>query len=119
MRVLVVEDDPGMASVLGRGLAENGYAVDVSRTGGDGIWLGTEQDYDVIVLDVGLPDVDGLTVLGRLREAGRGGPWGCERLWARPADDIGCSWCIGQGCGSYLQDLRQLSGSHPPVTGCA
>jgi two-component system, OmpR family, response regulator len=74
VRVLVVEDDPAMASVLARGLVEHGYAVDVAATGQDGVWLGCEHDYDVLVLDVGLPGIDGLTVLGRLHQAGRWAP---------------------------------------------
>lgn len=74
MRVLVIEDDAGMASVLNRGLTENGYAVDLAATGEDGLWLGCEHDYDVLVLDVGLPGIDGLAALRRLREAGRWAP---------------------------------------------
>ncbi len=74
MRLLVVEDDPGMASVLTRGLGENGYAVDVASTGEDGLWLGCEQDYDVVLLDIGLPGIDGLTTLRRLRDARRWTP---------------------------------------------
>jgi len=71
MRALVVEDDPGMASVLARGLREAGIAVDLASNGADGLWLATDIEYDVVVLDVGLPDVDGLQVLSRLRAAGR------------------------------------------------
>ena len=74
MRVLVVEDDPGMSAVLRRGLVENGYAVDLAGSGEDGLWLGCENEYDAIVLDLGLPDIDGLTALRRLREAGRWAP---------------------------------------------
>jgi len=74
VRVLVVEDDAGMASVLARGLDEGGYAVDVAGTGTDALWLAVENDYDALVLDIGLPDVDGLTVLARLRAAGRWAP---------------------------------------------
>jgi len=71
VRVLVVEDETGMASVLRRGLVEAGFAVDVAVTGEDGLWFATEQDYDVVVLDLGLPAMDGLTLLRRLRETGR------------------------------------------------
>src|SRR5512135_958634 len=63
-----------MASVLVRGLTENGYAVDVAETGEDGVWLGREYSYDAVVLDLGLPDRDGLAVLRELREAGRWAP---------------------------------------------
>ena len=74
MRLLVVDDEPAMASVLSRGLVEGGYAVDVAPTGAQALWLATENDYDLVVLDVGLPDLDGLEVLARLRSAGRWTP---------------------------------------------
>jgi len=74
VRVLVVEDEPRMATLLQRGLGEEGYAVDVAHDGTDGLWLGTEQDYDAIVLDVMLPGIDGLEVCRRLRAADRWAP---------------------------------------------
>jgi two-component system, OmpR family, response regulator len=74
MRVLVVEDDAGLAAVLARGLNEAGFAVDSAADGGAGLWLGTENDYDVVVLDLGLPDIDGLRVLSGLRSAERWAP---------------------------------------------
>lgn len=74
MRVLVVEDDPGLAAVLVRGLEEAAFAVDSAVDGGTALWLGTENEYDVVVLDLGLPDLDGLSVLSRLRAAGRWAP---------------------------------------------
>ncbi len=74
MRVLVVEDETKMAGLLKRGLEEEGYAVDVAGDGGEAVWLATENPYDVVVLDVMLPDLDGFEVCGRLREAGRWSP---------------------------------------------
>jgi two-component system OmpR family response regulator len=74
MRVLVVEDEVKMAGLLRRALEEEGYAVDVASNGGDGLWLGTENAYDAVVLDLMLPDVDGFDVCRRLREAGRWSP---------------------------------------------
>jgi two-component system, OmpR family, response regulator len=74
VRVLVVEDEPAMAGVLSRGLTENGYAVDVAATGEHGVWLGCEYDYDVLLLDITLPGIDGLTAIRRLRAAGRWAP---------------------------------------------
>jgi two-component system OmpR family response regulator len=74
VRVLVVEDEPRMASLLERGFREEGYAVDVAVDGTGGLWLGTENDYDAIVLDVLLPGLDGVEVCGRLRSAGRWAP---------------------------------------------
>lgn len=69
MRVLVIEDSAKMASLLRRGLTEEGYAVDVAANGVDGVWLATEQPFDAIVLDVVLPDIDGFEVCRRLRGA--------------------------------------------------
>jgi two-component system, OmpR family, response regulator len=74
MRVLVIEDDAGLAAVLARGLEEAGFAVDSAGDGAAGLWLGTENEYDAVVLDLGLPDIDGLHVLARLRAAGRWAP---------------------------------------------
>jgi two-component system OmpR family response regulator len=72
--VLVVEDEIKMAGLLKRGLEEEGYAVDLAATGADGLWAGTENPYDAIVLDVMLPDLDGFEVCRRLRTAGRWAP---------------------------------------------
>jgi len=74
MRVLVVEDDPRMASVLRRGLCEDGFAVDVARTGEEGVWLALDHGYDAVLLDVLLPGIDGFAVLERLRREGRWSP---------------------------------------------
>ena len=74
MRALVIEDGSKMAALLRRGLQEEGFAVDVAANGEDGSWLGTENDYDVILLDVMLPDVDGFEVCRRLRAAQRWAP---------------------------------------------
>ena len=72
MRVLVVEDEPRMAAVLRRGLAEDGFAVDVASTAAVALWLGREHPFDAMVLDVGLPDLDGFELLSELR---RGACW--------------------------------------------
>lgn len=74
MRILVVEDSPRMAGLLRRGLAEEGYAVDVAVTGVDGVWMATENPYDAVVLDVVLPDIDGFEVCRQLRAANRWPP---------------------------------------------
>ena len=74
MRVLVVEDSAKMAGLLRRGLVEDCYAVDVAMNGIDGIWLATENAYDVVLLDVVLPDIDGFEVCRRLRAADRWPP---------------------------------------------
>ncbi len=71
MRVLVVEDDLRMASLLKRGLEEEGHAVDVASDGPEGLWMATEFPYGSVVLDVMLPGFDGFEVCRRLRSAGR------------------------------------------------
>jgi two-component system, OmpR family, response regulator len=74
VRVLVVEDEVKMAGLLRRGLEEEGYSVDVAGNGADAVWLGSENSYDAIVLDVMLPDEDGFEVCRRLRSGGRWAP---------------------------------------------
>ena len=71
MRLLLVEDSERLQRSLGTGLRRAGYAVDVTGTGTDGLWRATSTDYDVIILDVMLPGIDGLSVLRQLREKGR------------------------------------------------
>jgi two-component system OmpR family response regulator len=68
VRVLVVEDDPGMVRVLRRGLTEEGYAVDSCGDGHESVWRAVEMGYDAVVLDVMLPDADGFAVCRELRE---------------------------------------------------
>jgi two-component system OmpR family response regulator len=74
MRALVAEDETRMASLLKRGLEEEGYAVDVSGDGLEAVWMATENEYDVVVLDVMLPGIDGFEVCRRLRAEGRWAP---------------------------------------------
>jgi two-component system OmpR family response regulator len=74
MRVLVVEDEVRMASMLRRGLSEDGYSVDVVADGVEAVWQASEIDYDAVVLDLMLPSIDGFEVCHRLREAGRWAP---------------------------------------------
>ena len=70
MRVLVAEDEGAIADHLSAALSGAGYAVDVARDGGEAEFLGRTEGYDAVVLDLGLPTLDGLSVLRRWREAG-------------------------------------------------
>jgi two-component system OmpR family response regulator len=70
MRVLVVEDEARAAALLRRGLSEEGYAVDVAGDGPEAVWRAAEFGYDVVVLDVMLPGLDGFEVCRRLRAGG-------------------------------------------------
>lgn len=74
MRVLVVEDEPKLRSLLERGLRGHGYAVDTASNGTDALWRGTEWDYDAIVLDIQIPEPNGIEVARGLRERGRWAP---------------------------------------------
>ena len=119
MRALVVEDESKMAALLRRGLQEEGYAVDVASTGADGTWLGNENDYDVILLDAMLPDINGFEVCRRLRAAGRWSP--VLMLTARtttsrsPSRSTSSSRGSGRCCG---EDRRSARRSSPPATWC-
>ena len=70
MRILIVEDEVQLAEQLSRALSEAGYAVDRASDGERGEFLGRTEGYDAVILDLGLPKIDGLTVLKQWREAG-------------------------------------------------
>lgn len=74
MRALVVEDDAAIAALVTAALGEAGFVADRAGSGEDAIHLGETEPYDVAVLDLGLPDSDGLAVLRSWRVAGRGFP---------------------------------------------
>lgn len=74
MRALVVEDDPTMALLTEQVLKQEGFAVDLAATGNDAQTLAFVNEYDAIVLDLGLPDRNGLSVLQALRKEGRSTP---------------------------------------------
>ncbi|MFI7272868.1 response regulator transcription factor [Streptomyces sp. NPDC049879] len=70
MRVLIVEDERRLALSLARGLTAEGFAVDVVHTGTDGLHLATENSYDLVILDIMLPGMNGYRVCAALRAAG-------------------------------------------------
>src|SRR5690349_148619 len=67
VRVLIVEDELRMASLIRRGLVNEGLAADVAGSGEDALWMAPAHDYDAVVLDVMLPDLDGFEVCRRLQ----------------------------------------------------
>ena len=69
MRILVVEDELKTAEYLHQGLTESGYIVDRAITGADGLHLARQHVYDLVILDVNLPELDGWGVLERLRQS--------------------------------------------------
>lgn len=68
MSILVIEDDPKTGDYLKKGLKESGYAVDLARTGTDGLHMALEHAYDLVVLDVMLPGIDGWQIMQALRD---------------------------------------------------
>jgi two-component system OmpR family response regulator len=74
MKILVVEDSTRLAGVLRRGLREEGYAVDLARSGREAVRRSLAANYDAIVLDVVLPDIDGLEVCRQVRAARAAAP---------------------------------------------
>jgi two-component system copper resistance phosphate regulon response regulator CusR len=71
MKILVVEDERKAANYLRRGLSENGFTVDVAGRGEEGLHLASTGDYDLIILDVLLPERDGWSIITALRQAGK------------------------------------------------
>jgi heavy metal response regulator len=74
MRILVVEDEPGIANFIRQGLTEAGHAVDLAWDGREGLDYALAADYDVLVLDIMLPQMDGLALLSELRRRGNKTP---------------------------------------------
>ncbi|MES2211296.1 MAG: response regulator transcription factor [Chloroflexota bacterium] len=74
MKILVLEDDTRLAALLARGLRREGHAIDAAGTVEDAEWMIAESVYDVLLLDVMLPDGDGFSLCGRLRAAGNWTP---------------------------------------------
>lgn len=108
MRVLIVEDQPNIASYLRRALEEQGYAVDLAASGPEALRWAAVVKYDLVVLDIMLPGIDGIAVCRRLR--GQGSQAAILMLTARDAVDdrvLG----LDAGADDYLVkpfDLREL-----------
>src|SRR5260370_25521092 len=90
MRILIVEDDAALSSFIRKGLEAEHHAVDVANEGNQGRSMAIEFDYDLVVLDLQLPGVDGLSVLKSLRQ--RKANWPVMVLTARrrEADRLQC-----------------------------
>ncbi len=70
MRILIVEDEKSLADVIKNGLEEEGYAVDAAYTGEEGLFMAEHEPSDLIILDIMLPAVDGMTILKKIRRVG-------------------------------------------------
>ena len=108
-RVLLVEDDGDLSAMLAEVLADAGYEVDVARDGQRGLHLGLTRSYDVLVLDRGLPAIEGLDLLGRLRGRGVATPALVLSALGNPADRVAG---LDAGAEDYLAkpfDLDELT----------
>jgi DNA-binding response OmpR family regulator len=70
MRILIVEDEKSLADILKKGLEEERYAVDIAYNGEDGLFMAENEPSDLVILDIMLPVIDGMTILKRIRKAG-------------------------------------------------
>ena len=70
MRLLIVEDEKSLADILKKGLEEEGYAVDVAYDGEEGLFMAENEASDLIILDIMLPFIDGMTILKNVRQKG-------------------------------------------------
>lgn len=71
MKILIVEDEPKTAAYLAKGLRESGFVADVASDGQEGLFLAQNSDYDLIVLDVMLPKLNGWSIIKKLRDSGK------------------------------------------------
>src|SRR6478735_4076202 len=84
MRILLVEDDKDLQRLLKKALSDAGYVVDVASDGEEGHFLGDTEPYDAIILDLGLPKMDGVTVLERWSDKVAGFDAGADDYVAKP-----------------------------------
>jgi DNA-binding response OmpR family regulator len=125
-RILVVDDDPSVTSLLKRGLSYEGYSVDIAGSGAAGLTLAREQAPDLIVLDIMMPGIDGLEVLRRLRAGDTRLPVIMLTAKDAPADQV---QGLETGADDYVVKpftfevllarvralLRRQQAEHPPV----
>ena len=126
MRLLVVDDDTRLVGALRRGLEAEGFAVDTAGDGVEAQWLAEENPYDVIVLDVMLPGVDGVALCKRLRHAGN---WTPVLMLTARTDSAEVARALDSGADDYLAKpfsyvvllarlralLRRGGSTRPPV----
>src|SRR3954465_3770186 len=91
LRLLVIEDDPDLNRQLATALTDAGYVVDRAFDGEEGHYLGETEPYDAVILDIGLPKMDGISVLEAWRRAGRAMP---VLMLTAPAPRGGQGWGV-------------------------
>lgn len=99
LRILVVEDEKKVATFIKKGLQEEGYAVDAVYNGTDGLNFATDQSYDLVILDIYLPGIDGLTILKKLRDVKVKTPVLLLTVRATPEDKV---LGLNSGADDYL-----------------
>jgi len=99
MRILITEDEKDLANALARGLRQQGYAADIALDGEEALAMTEVNDYDLIILDLNLPKIDGVEVCQRIRSAGL--PVGILMLTARSSLDDRVNG-LDQGADDYL-----------------
>jgi CheY-like chemotaxis protein len=114
LRLLVVEDDPDLNRQLTTALTDAGYVVDRAFDGEEGHFLGDSEPYDAVVLDIGLPKMDGISVLEAWRRAGRAMPVIALLLFSGLWHPIRRPGCVKRSCcvppitapGKYFRSIR-------------
>lgn len=115
MRLLLIEDDPALAEVTRRFLVGDGHVVQIERDGVSGLLTGCQEEFDVIILDIMLPGLNGYDVLKKLREhrvwtpvimlTAKDGEYDQEDAFDLGADDYltkrSAWWCLAPGCGLW------------------
>ena len=99
MRILLVDDEQRFAAAVRQGLEAEGLAVDVAHDGDDGLWMARSNDYDVIVLDILLPGLNGYRVCAELRE---GGDWTPILMLTALDEDLDEAEALDTGADDYL-----------------
>ncbi len=130
MKLLLIEDDKKISTVIKRGLESEGYTVDVAFDGGDGLWMATEGSYDLIVLDIMLPVRNGYQICADLRGAGN---WTPILMLTAKDGDLDEAEALDTGADDFLSKpfsfpvlvarirsvLRRASGRIAPVPAAA
>jgi DNA-binding response OmpR family regulator len=99
MRILIIEDDASLGASLTWGLGAEGYAVELVEDGAEGLWRATEHEYDLVILDVMLPSMDGYQVCARMRKAEN---WTPVLMLTAMDDDLDQAEGLDLGADDYL-----------------
>ena len=99
MRILIIEDDPSLGASLTWGLGAEGYTVELVEDGAEGLWRASEHEYDLVILDIMLPSLDGYQVCARMRAAD---VWTPVLMLTAMDDDLDQAEGLDLGADDYL-----------------